>query len=194
MGLFFRNICIFAVCKQRRYMATLDVILLIIIGLGVLLGFLRGALKQLAGLLGLVVGLLAAKVLYASVAERVFSHVTDNLTVAQVLSFVAIWVAVPLLFWLVAALLTKMMEAVSLGWLNRLLGAVLGGLLHALVLSLLVCVLEVVDTDDVLLSRSQKRQSVLYDRLKPLAGLFLPAAQEFTRQIYNEINDATERI
>ena len=175
-------------------MNTLDIILLALIGLGAVLGFAKGALKQLAGLLGLVVGLLAAKALHATVAKEVFSRVTDNLTVAQVLSFVAIWVAVPLLFWLVAALLTRAMEAVSLGWVNRLLGAALGGLLHALALSLLVCVLEVVDTDDVLLSRSQKRQSVLYDRLKPLAGLFLPAAQEFTRQIYNEINDATERI
>ena len=175
-------------------MATLDIILLSVIALGVVLGFLRGALKQLAGLLGLVVGLLAARALYASVAERVFSHVTDNPSVAQLLSFVAIWLAVPLLYGLAAALLTKMMEAVSLGWLNRLLGAVLGGLLHALVLSLLVCVMEVVDTDSVLLSREAKRQSVLYDRLKPLAGLFLPAAQEFTRQIYNEINDATQRI
>ena len=111
-------------------MATLDIILLSVIALGVVLGFLRGALKQLASLLGLVVGLLAARALYASVAERVFSHVTDTPSVAQLLSFVAIWLAVPLLFWLAATLLTKMMEAVSLGWLNRLLGAVLGGLLR----------------------------------------------------------------
>lgn len=175
-------------------MTTLDIIFLVIIGLGVVLGFLKGALKQLAGLLGLVIGLLAAKVLYASVAKDVFSHVTDNLTVAQVLSFVAIWVAVPLLFLLVATLLTKLMEAVSLGWVNRLLGAALGGLVHVLVLSLLVCVVERVDKDNLLLSRDAKRQSVLYDRLEPLAGLFLPTAQEFTKQIYNEINDATERI
>ena len=81
-------------------MNTLDIILLALIGLGAVLGFAKGALKQLAGLLGLVVGLLAAKALYATVAKEVFSRVTDNLTVAQVLSFVAIWVAVPLLFWL----------------------------------------------------------------------------------------------
>ena len=175
-------------------MNTLDIILLALIGLGAVLGFAKGALKQLAGLLGLVVGLLAAKALYATVAKEVFSRVTDNLTVAQVLSFVAIWVAVPLLFWLVAALLTRAMEAVSLGWVNRLLGAALGGLVHALVLSLLLCVVEVVDTEDVLLSRAAKRQSVLYGRLEPLAKVFLPAAQDITKQIYNEINDATQRI
>lgn len=175
-------------------MATLDIIFLIFIAFGIVLGFIKGALKQLAGLLGLVIGLLAAKVLYASVAEQVFSRVTDNLTVAQVLSFVAIWVAVPLLFLWVATLLSKMMEAVSLGWVNRLLGAALGGLVHVLVLSLLVCVIEFVDTDSMLLSRDAKRQSVLYDKLEPLAGLFFPAAQDFTRHIYDEINEAAGRI
>ena len=51
------------------------------------------------------------------------------MTFAQILAFVVIWIVVPLLFLLVAALLTKAMEAVSLGWLNRWLGA---GLLVAI--------------------------------------------------------------
>ena len=93
-------------------MTPLDTIILVILGLGVLLGLLKGALKQLAGLLGLVVGLLAAKALYATVAQEVFSRVTDNMTVAQMLSFLAIWVVVPLLFWVVACVLTKAMDAV----------------------------------------------------------------------------------
>ena len=45
------------------------------------------------------------------------------MTFAQILAFVVIWVVVPLLFLLVASLLTKAMEAISLGWLNRWLGA-----------------------------------------------------------------------
>ena len=159
-------------------MATLDIILLSVIALGVVLGFLRGALKQLASLLGLVVGLLAARALYASVAERVFSHVTDNPSVAQLLSFVAIWLAVPLLFWLAAALLTKMMEAVSLGWLNRLLGAALGAAKYALCISLLLMTVDHFDTKGTLISRSQKEASILYGPMTGWAELFIPAARK----------------
>ena len=100
-------------------MAVVDSIILVIIGAGALVGFIKGFVKQLATLLGLVAGLVAAKALYASVAEKVFSRITDSMTVAQVLAFIAIWVAVPLAFALIASLLTKAMEAVSLGWLNR---------------------------------------------------------------------------
>ena len=175
-------------------MTPLDTIILVILGLGVLLGLVKGALKQLAGLLGLVVGLLAAKALYATVAEEVFSHVTGNMTVAQMLSFLAIWVVVPLLFWVVACVLTKAMDAVCLGWVNRLLGGVLGGVVHVLLVSLAICVLEAVDTKNDLISKKQKQESVLYYRMEPLAGLFFPAAKTLTEQIYAGINEAAERF
>ena len=175
-------------------MTTIDIIIIVIISVGILLGLAKGALKQLAGLLGLIVGLMAAKALHATVAQEVFSHVTDNMTVAQMLAFLAIWVVVPLLFWGVACALTKALDAVCLGWINRLLGGVLGGAAHALLVSLLICVLEAVDTKDDLIGKGQKMESILYYRMEPLAGLFFPAAKEFTEQIYKEINDATERI
>ena len=175
-------------------MTTIDIIIIVIISVGILLGLAKGALKQLAGLLGLIVGLMAAKALYTTVAQEVFSRVTDNMTVAQMLAFLAIWVVVPLLFWGVACALTKALDAVCLGWINRLLGGVLGGAAHALLVSLLICVLEAVDTKDNLIGKGQKMESILYYRMEPLAGLFFPAAKEFTEQIYKEINDATERI
>lgn len=175
-------------------MTTIDIIILVIISIGIVLGLMKGALKQLAGLLGLVVGLLAAKTLYATVAQEVFSHVTDNMTVAQMLAFLTIWVIVPLLFWGVACLLTRAMDAICLGWLNRLLGGVLGGTVHALLVSLLVCVLEAVDTKHSLIHKDQKQESVLYYRMEPLAGLFFPAAKEFTDQLYEGINEAAEHL
>ena len=112
-------------------MTTIDIIILVIVGAGTVVGFMKGFLRQLAGLLGLIVGLLAAKALYATVAERVFLSITDSLTLAQGIAFVTIWLAVPVGFLLLAMLLTKAMEAVALGWVNRLLGALLGAFLLA---------------------------------------------------------------
>lgn len=138
-------------------MAIIDIIILVAFGAGAVLGFMKGFVKQLASLLGLIVGLLAAKALYASVAEKVFSKVTDSMTLAQVLAFIAIWIAVPLAFALVAALLTKAMEAISLGWLNRMLGAGLGALKFLLLVSLLIGVIEFVDSDNKMISETKRR-------------------------------------
>lgn len=164
-------------------MTTLDIIILVVLGAGAIVGFSKGFLKQLASLLGLVAGLLIAKALYATVAERVFLPLTDSLTVAQGIAFVVIWLAVPLAFLLLASLLTKAMEAVSLGWVNRLLGAVLGALKAALLVSLLVCVVEYIDTENTILKKTKKQESVLYYPMEKFAGLFLPAAREVASEL-----------
>ena len=164
-------------------MTTIDIVILIVLGAGAIVGFTKGFLKQLAGLLGLVAGLLIAKALYATVAERFFLPLTDSLTVAQGIDFVVIWLAVPLAFLLLATLLTKAMEAVALGWVNRLLGAGLGLLKSALLVSLLICVVEYIDSDNTLLKRTKKQESVLYYPMEKFAGIFLPAAREVAGEL-----------
>lgn len=143
-------------------MTTIDIIILIAVGVGAVRGFMKGFIRQLASILGLVVGLLAAKALYASLAEKLCPVVTDSMTVAQVLSFIMIWIAIPLIFTVVASVLTKAMEVISLGWLNRLLGAGLGALKFLLLTILLVCVIEFIDSDNRLIDETKKDASLLY--------------------------------
>lgn len=163
-------------------MTTIDIIILIVLGAGVIIGFMKGFIRQLASILGLIVGLLAAKALYTSLAVKLCPTVTDSMTVAQILAFVIIWIAVPLIFTLVASVLTKAMEAVSLGWLNRLLGAGLGALKYLLLVSLVVCVIQFIDTDSQLISQTKKEESLLYYPMERFAGMFFPAAKEVTQQ------------
>lgn len=163
-------------------MTVIDIIILIAVGAGVVNGFMKGFIRQLASILGLIVGLLAAKALYAPLAAKLCPSVTESMTVAQVLAFVVIWIAVPLLFTIVASVLTKAIEAVSLGWLNRCLGCGLGALKFALLASLIICVIEFVDGDNKLISGTKKSESLLYYPMETFGGMFFPAAKEVTQQ------------
>ena len=163
-------------------MATLDIIILLALLVGAILGFMKGFLKQLATLLGLIAGLVAAKALYMGLAEKLSPVLNDSMTAAQVIAFVGIWIAVPLVFTLIASLLTKAMELISLGWLNRWLGAVLGVLKYLLIGSLLVGVIEFFDSDNRIINQTMKRDSVFYYPMEEFAGLFFPV-------IRNVIND-----
>lgn len=167
--------------------------ILIVVGAGVIIGFMKGFIRQFASVLGLVVGLLAAKALYASLAEKLCPAVTESMTVAQVLSFIMIWIAVPLLFTVAASVLTKAIEAISLGWLNRLLGAGLGALKYLLLVSLAICVIQFIDPDNHLIGQTKKDSSLLYYKVETFAGMFFPAAKEITQQYIFNKNDATRR-
>ena len=172
-------------------MATIDIIILIVIGAGAVVGFVKGFIRQLASILGLIVGLLAAKALYASLAEKLCPTVTDSMTVAQVLAFIMIWIAVPLIFVLIASLLTKAMQAISLNWLNRWLGSGLGALKFLLLTSVVIGAIEFVDSDNKLISATKKEESLLYYPMETFAGIFFPAAKNMTQQYILENKDAT---
>lgn len=171
----------------------IDILILLVIALGAIVGFVKGFIRQLASILGLIVGLLAAKALYATLAEQLCPAVTNSMTFAQILSFIVIWIAVPLLFALVASVLTKAMEAISLGWVNRWLGSGLGVLKYMLLISLVIGVVEFIDGDNKLISATKKKDSLLYYQMKTFAGMFFPAAKNITQQYILEKKDATRR-
>ena len=173
--------------------ATIDIIILIVIGAGAIVGFVKGFIRQLASILGLIVRSEAAKALYASLAEKLCPTVTDSMTVAQVLAFIMIWIAIPLIFVLIASLLTKAMQAISLNWLNRWLGSGLGALKFLLLTSVVIGAIEFVDSDNKLISATKKEESLLYYPMETFAGIFFPAAKNMTQQyiLENKDKDAT---
>ena len=163
-------------------MTTIDIIFIAITCLGALIGIAKGFVKQLATIIGLIAGLIAAKALHASFAEKLYSTITDSMTIAQIISFLTIWIIVPLLFIFIAALFTKAMEAMSLGWINRLFGMFLGGLKYALLICLFINVLEYIDPESQIIKKEKKQESVLYYPLKNLAGSFFPTIKHITQQ------------
>lgn len=79
-------------------MATIDIIILAMIGVGVIMGLIKGFVKQMASIVGLIAGLLMARALFGIVAERLAPVLGTSTTVAQVLAFILIWIAVPFRF------------------------------------------------------------------------------------------------
>lgn len=167
-------------------MTAIDIIIVVIFAIGAINGFIKGFLKQLASLLGFIVGLLAAKALYVALAAHLHHSLGGSMTVAQIVAFIMIWIIVPLLFAIVASLLTKMMEALSIGWLNRFLGAGLGGLKALVLIGLLVGVVEYIDVHNTWIEKASKQESVLYYPMKDLGEIFVPVAKEVAEGIVAE--------
>ncbi len=85
----------------------------------------RGFIRVLLSLAGLVAGILVASWNYLQVATNLHRWIT-NYAVDQVLAFLLILALVMALFGWIAALLSRTVRAVGLGFVDRLLGAALG--------------------------------------------------------------------
>ena len=77
-------------------MEMIDIIILVLIGIGVIQGLMKGSIKELASIVGFVAGLLLARALFGTVAEQLAPALGTSITVAQILSFILIWVAASL--------------------------------------------------------------------------------------------------
>ena len=172
----------------KRYMEVIDIIILILIGVGVIQGLMKGSMKELASVVGFVAGLLLARALFGTVAEQLAPALGTSITIAQILSFILIWVAVPIGCSLVASVLTKALEVVHLGWLNRLAGAMLGAVKMMLLVGIGIYVLEYIDPKSEMVSKTTKKASVLYTPMKELVDQCLPVVKDVTDDI-KEVTD-----
>lgn len=122
-------------------MGTLDILILIVLLIGMVKGWMSGFFRQAASTAGLLIGLVLAAMLYTAVGDRLAPHIGVNTGVAYALAFILIWIGVPVALSVVAYVLTKAAEILCLGGINRLGGAILGGLKYALIFSCLLNVM-----------------------------------------------------
>jgi len=109
----------------------LDIIIIVILGIQVITGFVQGFIKVLAGLIGLIVGIVLAGRFYENLAGSLLGFIS-NTDVANVVAFVLILIVVWGIFSILASLLTRLVSVAFLGMLNRILGAVFGLVMGAL--------------------------------------------------------------
>lgn len=120
-------------------MLTFDWIILIIWLLGALKGLQTGAVKQLLSFAAFFVGLIAAKMFYISLGDKLCPMLNEHTSVANFIAFVVIWITVPIALSVVADFCTSILShIVVVGTLNRLLGAVVSFLKYELILGTII--------------------------------------------------------
>ena len=155
-------------------MTIIDIVILVALGVGTVIGFMKGGVRQLASLIGLLVGLFVARALYPRVAEWIAPAIGTSMTVACVIGFFMIWIAIPLLFSVLGSFLTQALNAIHLGCINRWMGAALGAIKYFLVIGMFIQLIQFVDPTNKLISETTQKESVLYTPIYDITSLFIP--------------------
>lgn len=149
-------------------MNTLDTFILIPLLIGFIFGFFKGFIREVLGLAVVFFGIYGAKwfsPIISSILTGVFSVSEQT---AKPLSFVLMFITIAIVLMILARSLHKFAESISLGGLNKLMGGIFGLLKYALIVSLLLIVLNAVDTQLSFLNAQTKNKSILY---KPMLNL-----------------------
>lgn len=153
-------------------MTGLDVVLGALIAFGVWRGVRTGALMQIVGTAGWVVGFVVASALMGPVGEAVAASLGVSERTGPVLGFVVVMGAVIALLAFSARVLRKTLEAIKLGALDSAAGAAVGGLRAAFGLSMTLLATSfapVPGGGPLFVSEEAREASVLYDPVQALA-------------------------
>ena len=102
----------------------IDITMIIVLSLALIIGLIKGLMRQLIGIAAILAGVILAVVYYPYAAELYLRFVSRNL-LAQFLGFLTILLFVMAVGWVIAAILSKLIKG-PLRMVNHVLGGAFG--------------------------------------------------------------------
>jgi membrane protein required for colicin V production len=155
-------------------MNILDIIFLVPLLFALYRGFKSGLVHMIASLLALILGIFGAiqlRPVVMGVLDSLFSIVPDYL---PVIAFVVAFVLIVLVVHLAAFLVEKLVRAVALNFINRLLGMAFGVLVTAFVISMILWPINQINEERELIKPERIEGSLLYRPLSAFAPAVFP--------------------
>ncbi|MCF1190480.1 CvpA family protein [Mangrovimonas sp. AS39] len=155
-------------------MSIIDIVLAALILFGIVRGFMKGLFVEIASLVALVAGVFGAIHFSYFASDLLKERFEWEENTISIVAFAITFLIIVLAIALAGKALTKLADFAALGILNRLLGAIFGGLKIALILSaLLVIYGKYNDTID-LGQEEHMKDSVLYEPVRSLLPTIFP--------------------
>ena len=118
-------------------MNILDIVIGIIVGFCLVRGIFRGIVKETASIIGVFVGFFVAYTFYPDVGDWISGFFNDK-SYLNIFTFLFIFTFMFLAVGFVGVILKNLIKGVSLGWVDRILGAAFGFVKAVLIVSVLL--------------------------------------------------------
>lgn len=162
----------------------LDIVLFIVIGVTLVFGIIKGLVRQIIGILAVIVGLILALVYYPYIAY-LFGRVISSQVLSHFLGFVSIFLAVLCLGGIISWLVSKMIKG-PLKFMNHFLGGGLGLIKGILICGVFVFALLIFPVNVKALENSFVAPYCL-KMTKVVVGLIPQELKESFREAYEDI-------
>lgn len=170
-------------------MQIVDIVILLLLILGLYAGYRQGFIVQLTSLIGLIIGFFVARNYATDLSILYLRPLIDSNKVADIATFCLIWLVCIILVGAIGNLFSGLLDKISLGWLNRFIGAIIGCIKYLFLVSLVIGIYDSIDSDSRVLSEENKDQSLLYKPVKSVASNLIVLIKEDTTDWKKKIND-----
>lgn len=164
-------------------MTILDIILLICFVPAIVDGISKGFVRQAVQLLSIILGAWVAFHFSSGICVWLSNYLTMDGTLLKVVAFVLVVIVIIVLLNLAGNIFTRLLKALSLAWINRLLGVVFGLLKVGLILGLLIMLFEGLNARFNLVGSELIDSSKVYLALRDMASGVFPYLKSLATDI-----------
>ncbi len=155
-------------------MNYIDIILLIILGIGLYKGLKNGFIVEIASFAGLILGIYAALNFSHFLSNILKSRVSWDASVIQLISFAGTFFIVLIGISIIGKLLTKLAESIALGIVNKFFGAMFGLLKVGLIVSVILIIFDNLNKAIPFVESKKTESSILYKPVRDFAPMVFP--------------------
>jgi membrane protein required for colicin V production len=178
-------------------MNYLDIVLAVPLLWGLYKGISKGIVKELASLIALIAGIYGAVHFADSIHPYLKEHFSITTSFVPIISFGITFVAIVLGIKIIGFVIDKIVKAVALGIISRLLGGVFGIMKTAFIISGLLLIVNTFDYYLNLIPIEQKKQSILYQPISNMIPSIMPNVKDgdsLIKEAEKVWKDAEEKI
>lgn len=155
-------------------MNSVDIILGILLILAFISGYKKGLLLALSGLIGLIAGIFGAYYFWQITGRIFFSWFDWNPKTIMWISFLITFLIITIAVNILGRILTKIINFVFLGFINKILGGLFSVISFAFFISVIFLFLENSEWTGYAVSEEKKETSKLYEPIASLAPAIVP--------------------
>ena len=155
-------------------MNFIDIIILLLLAWSLFRGFKNGLFIEVASVAALILGIWGSIRFSGFTAHRLIELFDMQSEYLGLISFILTFVIIVVLVHFLAKVMDKLMKAVALGFLVRILGVAFAVIKVVLILSVFFVILETVDQQKKVLPRESVESSRLYRPVADFAPMLFP--------------------
>ncbi|MEI6049007.1 MAG: CvpA family protein [Bacteroidota bacterium] len=159
-------------------MNWIDATIVVILILSLVMGFINGLVKEVASLAALILGIWGAIKFAGFTAEKLYDYFNMTGHYVGVIAFLVTFGIIVIVIHFVGILADKIINAASLGFINRILGIVFGLLKSVLIMSVFFSVLNAIDASRSFLPKKTIEESRFYNPISDIAPAIFPIIRD----------------
>ncbi len=167
-----------------------DIVVGVILIFALIKGVKNGLVIELASLVALVLGVFGAVKFCGFTEEWLVQY--WNVEYIGIIAFIITFAGIVVLVHIVAKLVQKLVEAVALGFVNRIFGGIFSLLKYAFIISILMSIVNSFDKSMSLIPEETRESSHLYEPLSEFAPLIFPYLLFNQEDVKDKVKNAME--